>query len=119
MYRIPSDLDLNTIIGEPITQLRIGQYDIQFNIGNAHFSVWSPITLVKEGAVIGKWEEDRWPDPSFKDILNVNVVNFDIPNDRLIILYYENLVEMHLEDSSDQFESMSISIEGETGPWII
>lgn len=51
--------------------------------------------------------------------MNVNVTKYEVPNDQLIILHFENGVEMHLSDTSDQFESMQIAIEGESGPWII
>jgi hypothetical protein len=30
MYRIPSDLDLSPVVGEFTTQLRVGQFDLQF-----------------------------------------------------------------------------------------
>jgi hypothetical protein len=119
MYRIPKELNLSKAIGQPATQIHVGQFDLQVSFGGIHFAIWSPIKLVRDGKVIGIWEEDRWPDPQFKEILNVNIQKYEIPNERAIILYFENGIEMHLIDHSDQYESMSISVDGESGPWII
>jgi hypothetical protein len=51
--------------------------------------------------------------------MNVNVVKYEIPNDRLIVISFENGIEMHLRDDSDQYECMQISIEGDPNEWII
>jgi len=119
MYRIPKELDLSGVIGEFTTQICVGKFDIQFSLGKVHFSVWSPIKLVRNEEILCTWEEGRWPDSGFIELFNVNITKFEIPNDQQIILYFDNGVEMHLSDTSDQFESMQISIEGESGTWII
>jgi len=120
MYRIPKDIDLSKIIGEITTQIRVGQFDIQFEIGEVGFSIWSPINLFRGGVTVGRWEENMWPSPSFVEVLNVKVANFSIPDERTIIISFDNDLEVHLVDSSDQYESMQISIKGDKlGPWII
>jgi hypothetical protein len=45
--------------------------------------------------------------------MNVAVKRYEIVNDRLIVFEFENGIEMHLEDSSDQYESMQITFEGD------
>ena len=117
MYRIPNDLDLSKVVGEFITQVRVGQFDLQFTLGDVNFVIQSAVNLILNGEIIGKWEEGKWPDSKFFEIMNVNVVKYEIPNDRLIILHFENGIEMHLMDSSDQYECMLIIIESDT--WII
>jgi hypothetical protein len=119
MYRIPSDLDLSAVIGEFTTQVRVGQFDLQFTLGKVDFAITSPIRLVRGGDVIGSWIEGQWPDPQFFDIMNVAVQRVEIRGDRLIVLHFENGMAMHLEDDSDQYESMVITVEGQSGPWII
>ena len=120
MYRIPNDLPLSNIIGEFTTQIRIGQFDLQFTFGNVSFTVESQVDLVRNGEVIGRWDEGKWPDRQFFEIMNVNVVKYEVPNDRLIVLSFENGIEMHLKDDSDQYECMQIFIEGDpTQSWII
>src|SRR5215510_11898400 len=99
MYRIPDELDLSPVVGEFTTQLRVGQFDLQFTLGPVSFAVQSPIRLFRDGEVIARWEEGRWPDPGFFDIMNVNIIRCTIPNDRLIVLEFENGITMHLEDS--------------------
>jgi hypothetical protein len=113
MYRIPKELDLSPVVGEFTTQLRVGQFDLQFTFGRVTFVVQSPVNLFRESKSIGHWEEGKWPGPGFYEIMNVAVKRCEIVNDRLIVFEFENGIEMHLEDSSDQYESMQITFEGD------
>ena len=119
MYRIPKDLDLSKIVGQFTTQVRVGQFDLQFSFGEVHFAVQSHVDLVRNGEVIGKWQEGEWPTPEFFGIMNAEVVRYEIPNDRTIEIHLENGIEIHLTDDSDQFECMQISIQGDPDQWII
>jgi hypothetical protein len=119
MYRISKDLNLSPIIGEFTTQLRVGQFDIQFSFGPVDFAVSSPIELFRNGKPFARWEEGTWPDPGFYDVMNVEVTRCDIPNDRLMVLEFKNGVVMHLVDDSDQYECMIITFKGDPSPWII
>lgn len=119
MYRIPKELDLSPIIGSFSTQLRVGQFDLQFSFGSVSFMIQSPITLKRHDEVIGIWEEGRWPDFAFYDIMNVCVSRYAIPDDTRVIIYFENGIEMHLIDSSVQYESMIISTNDGEDQWII
>lgn len=119
MYRISHELDLSPVVGEFTTQLRVGRFDLQFTFGAVSFAVQSPVNLFRNGELIAHWEEGRWPDPGFYDIMNAAVRRCEFPNDRLIVLEFENGITMHLEDSSDQYESMQIYFEGNPSPWII
>lgn len=119
MYRIPEEIDLSKAIGEFTTQIHVGKYDIQFGFGDIHFAILSPIRFHKNGKLITVWEEGNWPDSIFIEIFNVPITSVDIPDDKTIIIRFENNLEMHLSDSSDEFESMHIYIKGESEPWII
>ena len=119
MYRIPGDLDLTHVVGEFTTQVRVGQFDLQFTFGPVHFAIQSPVNLFRNGGLVAHWEEGRWPDAGFYEIMNTAVRRCEIVSDRLIVLEFDNGIAMHLEDSSDQYECMRISIEGDTGTWII
>ncbi|MCK7597765.1 hypothetical protein M0G74_10835 [Microbulbifer sp. CAU 1566] len=119
MYCIPKELDLSKAIGEFTTQICIGKYDFQFSLGKVHFTVESPITLLRGGDLVATWKEGTWPESGFIEIFNVPVTKALIASDEKIIIFFENSLEMHLVDNSDQFESMQISIEGEPETWII
>jgi hypothetical protein len=119
MYRIPPDLDLSPIVGEFTTQVKVGQFDIQFTFGSVNFAIQSPVTLVRGGETIGGWRESHWPDAAFFDVMNASVLRYDVPTNRDIVIYLENGIEIHLQDSSDQFESMQISFEGAAKFWVI
>ena len=119
MYRIPHGLDLSPVVGEFTTQVRVGQFDLQFTFGPVNFAVQSPINLFRDGKQVAYWEEGRWPDPAFYEIMNTEVRRCEVVNDRLIVFEFENGITMHLEDNSDQYECMQISFEGEQSQWII
>ena len=119
MYRIPNNLDLSPVVGKSTSQVRVGQYDLQFTFGRVSFAVESPVNLFRDGKLLAHWEEGRWPDPGFYDIMNTEVRHCEVVSDRLIVFEFANGIQMHLEDNSDQYESMQISFEGEQSQWII
>ncbi len=55
MYRIPDKLDLSPVVGEFTTQLRVGQFDLQFTFGPVSFAVQSPVNLFRDGKLIAHW----------------------------------------------------------------
>lgn len=119
MYRIPDNLDLSPVVGEVTTQVRVGQFDIQFTFGSVNFAIQSPVNLFRDCNLIAHWEEGRWPDSGFYDIMNTRVRRCEAVTDRLIILEFENDLAMQLEDDSDQYESMQISFQGDPTLWVI
>lgn len=119
MYRIPKELDLSPIVGKFTTQIRVGQFDLQFTFGSVSFAVASPVSLFGDLVLIGHWEEGNWPDPAFYDTMNTEITRCDIKTDRLIVITFANGIEMHLADDSDQYECMKIHFEGNPSPWII
>ena len=119
MYRIPKSLDLGAVDGEFTTQVRVGQFDLQFTFGGVNFAVQSPVSLFRDGKLVAHWEEGKWPEPGFFDVMNSEITRYEIVGDRLIVLEFKNGLEMHLEDSSDQYESMQISFAGNPSIWII
>ena len=119
MYRIPKELDLSPAVGEFTTQVRVGQFDLQFTFGDIDFAVTSPVNLFRDGKLIGHWNEGKWPDAAFYDVMNTEIVGCEIKNDRLIVITFANGIEMHLADDSDQYECMQIRFKGAQAPWII
>lgn len=119
MYRIPSTLDLRPVVGEATTQLRVGQFDIQFTFGPLAFAIQSPIRLFRGGQLIAQWDGSNWPEAGFRDVMNQKVVRCDIVSDTRIVFEFQDGLEMHLEDNSDQYESMQIACAGNPKPYII
>ena len=118
MYGIPKDLNLDVMVGSECTQVRVGQFDVQFSFGEIDFNVQSKISLCKHGTEIGVWEEGKWPDDAFYKIINVPVESVQIQNSKIIVISLEKGISIHLSDDSEQFETMKITIRGED-PWII
>lgn len=94
MYRIPKELDLSPIVGESNTQIRVGQYGIQFTFGCVDFAVQSPVRLFRDGAFLGLWEEGKWPAPAFFDVMNSVIIRCEILSETQIAIIFENGLEM-------------------------
>lgn len=119
MYRISKEMDLSRIVGQSTTQIRVGQFDIQFSFGDVDFAVQSAIELARNGEVIAIWREGEWPPSQFYEVMNVEVRSYEVPNDRSIVIFLENGLEIFLRDDSDHYECMQISVKGEPNQWII
>ena len=119
MYRIPKELDLSPVVGEFTTQVRVGQFDLQFTFGDVNFTIQSPVNLFRNGKLIAHWEEGKWPDPGFYEVMNTEVTRCQVVNDRLLVFEFANGIEMHLQDNSDQYESMQIWFKDNPSEWII
>src|SRR5688500_15390287 len=100
MYRIPKELDLSPVVGESTTQLRVGQFDLQFTFGNVNFAIQSPVDVFRDGKLIAHWDEGRWPEPGFYEVMNTNVTQCYAVDDRRIVLEFANGITMRLEDNS-------------------
>ncbi len=61
----------------------------------------------------------RRPDSGFYEVMNTEVTRCQIVSERLIVFEFENGIEMHLEDNSDQYESMQIRVKDPPSEWII
>src|SRR5262249_24751426 len=98
MYRIPKELDLSAAVGQFTTQIRVGHVDLQFAFGPINFAVESPVSPLRENKQLAHWEQGIWPDPAFYNIMNVEVTRCEVVSDRLIVLEFDNGIQMHLED---------------------
>ncbi len=116
MYGIPEELDLSAVVGEFTTQIRVGQFDLQFTFGTVAFAVSSPVSVLQDGKVVASWSEGRWPDAGFFDVMNSAVMGYS-SDSKEIILELENDLSLRLVDDSDRYESMKISIGDDL--WIV
>lgn len=119
MYRIPPTLNLRPVVGETTTQIRVGQFDLQFTFGPVDFAIESPVRLFRSGHLITQWDGSNWPEAAFRDVMNQKVVRCDTVGDTRIVLEFEDGLEMHLEDNSDQYESLRITCDWNPDPYII
>ena len=119
MYRIPKELNLSPVVGEFTTQIRVGQFELQFTFGDINISVSSPVNLFRGGVLVGHWEEGKWPDSGFYDIMNTEITRCETVTDKLIVIEFANDIQMHLVDDSDQYECMQIHFKGNPSPWIV
>lgn len=116
MYGVPDDLDLSAVVGEFTTQIRVGQFDLQFTFGTVAFAVSSPVSVLEDGKVVAQWSEGRWPDAGFFDVMN-SAVQRCSSDSKEIILELENGLSLKLVDDSERYESMTITVGDDL--WIV
>ena len=112
MHGVPANLDLQQFQGDYLTQLCIGQYDLQFNFGAG-----SNIT------VEGHWElrdargillDQAIKPPALRECYKVHVLllatvtSFLVDPPRSFTLLFDNGMKLTVFDSSEQYESFSI-----------
>jgi hypothetical protein len=121
MYRISSGIDLKDIVGSEIHQICLGQFDVQFRFGSKTvICVQSRITLLDRGAIVASWDEKaNWTTLEFQKLLNVPIIDYSVPNDRLLEIQFFGGLTLQLHDDSDQHESMQIYPRGEVVGQII
>lgn len=110
MYGFPRQLDLSPALGEFTTQLCVGQFDLQFSLGDFRFVVQSKIDLLRSGHLIASWEPGRWPEPAFYSVMNEPVTRIEFVHDRLLEIELESGLVLCIPDASDEYESAQIIV---------
>jgi hypothetical protein len=120
MYGFPGNLEYSRIIGHSATQICVGQFDLQFTLGDFRFIAQSPVTLLKNGISIGAWDGVSWPDSAFYDMMNVAVTGIELPDTRTMHISFENGITIVLHDNSDMYETLHIVVgEAPSGLYIV
>jgi len=110
MYRIPYDLNLDDIVRSQILKICLGQHQVDFHFGSGRqITVYSDIEIFDRKTLIACWnEKSNWSTITFQKLLNTDIVSYEVINDRLLVIRFEGDIELHLKDSSDQYESIEI-----------
>jgi hypothetical protein len=112
MYGFPADLDLSTAIGQETTQLRIGPHDLQFSFGEVTFAVQSTVELRRGSLFVSAWHAGEWPGSDFYQVFGSPVTKMHRIDERRLCIALANGLDLHLLDTSDQYESLQIRISG-------
>ena len=108
MYGIPKDLNLDFLLGATLTQIAIGEYQIQFNFSpEGSFGVEGNWELKdKKGNVL-----DSSASPPFgqvQSLLGQNVKASMVAPPKSLTITFESGQALTIYDSSEQFESFTI-----------
>lgn len=127
MYGIPKDLKIDDIIGQQIYQIRIGKYDIQFMFSSGEKDIITTLEsknkrficlqgdlkIFNKEACICVWDEkEGFSNTRFREILNLDIVSYQLIDEKQMKIDFVNEYSIILIDSSDQYESMQIYPEG-------
>jgi hypothetical protein len=111
VYRIPTDLDLKSLCGLTVVQVALGEHEVIINLHPE-----GSITLLggwslnsRSGAVIDRsMENAKRETSSIHKILGMKIRGWRVKDDRHLSLSIGEF-DLEIEDSSDQYESFSIS----------
>lgn len=117
MYGFPTDMDLSAAVGQETTQLRVGPADLQLSFGDVAFAIQSRAELMRSGKVVGIWEAGHLPDTAFYQIFNNPIDTIGVIDEKRLGIRFRDGLELHLLDTSDQYESVEIYADG--GPWFV
>lgn len=119
MYGFPSDLNLSAAVGQETTQFCVGPYDLQFSFGAVAFAVQSQVELYRDGALVATWQAGEWPAPAFYGVFSKPVSVVRVVDERRLCIALQDGTELHVLDTSDQYESLQIYVPDTKGPYII
>jgi hypothetical protein len=121
MYGFTSDLMIECLIASDLQQICIGKCDVQFRSGSGTLiAVQGGARILKNDTKTAVWsEENSWDTPAFYELLNHSVTRYAVLNRNVLHLDFDNGLVLELTDNSDQYESMQIYPNGESGQIIV
>jgi hypothetical protein len=113
MYGLkPEDIShLRTLEGKEITQICVGQYDLQFHFHpDGNISVQGRCEMLDEsGRIIDVWENGQRSDTfRFFELLGQAVVKVEIDSPKSFAAHFQGGCKLRPIDNSDQYESFSV-----------
>ena len=110
MYRFPTDLNLNDIVGSDLDQICLGGFDVQFVFGSqTRIAVQSRVSVFENNLLTAVWDDTKsWNNLSFQRLLNKTVQSYKIIDDQTLEIQFSCALKLQLHDDSDQYESVQI-----------
>ena len=112
MYKIQSDINLDAIINNSISEFCLYRHGVNFKIGETAFMVQSAMVEQKLELIIGRWWTNQNFDKEFFDILDCKVISYQVDDKETLRILFENDYSLLILDNSDQFESFQILVPG-------
>jgi hypothetical protein len=112
MFGVPANLDLSQLIGDYLTAIQLGQFDLQFKFGSGiSICVQGDWQLRKASSELIDQAVDPPASREFYRVhrlLDKTVTNFTVDPPRSFTLYFDDGFSLTVFDSSQQFESFQI-----------
>ena len=111
MYGVPSDLNLTPFHGQTLTQICLGEFQLQFNFADeAHLSVEGALQLLTDdGTLMDAGLRGRQPtEYRLHCLLGRTVLRSDVHAPEWIDLHFSGGVTLGVIDDSAEYESFSI-----------
>src|SRR5436309_875186 len=112
MYGVPADLDLSIFHGDYLTQIGIGQYDLQFVFGRGGvISVWGHWELRAADGHLLDWAQEHAEREAYgvHFVLGKSVVSWQDDPPKSLTLTFDGGMVLTVFDDSEQYESFSIN----------
>jgi hypothetical protein len=111
MYGLFEGIDLH-VGGAELNQICLGKYDVQFNFDSGtSIGVQGRVNVLDAGTVLSTWEANAgWSSLEFQRLLNSTVTECYVESLTLLVISLAGGLDVDLFDSSDQYETMQISL---------
>lgn len=110
MYGVPKDLNLTFLHGAQLTQLCLGQFDVQFHFtSNGSISIQGKWELLDAAGLLLDQSQD-WPRPPFQlhQLLGCEVMSTEIRSPTWFALRFDTGLVLRIYDDSKHYECCSI-----------
>lgn len=124
MHGVPADLPLQAFVGDQITQVCLGRFDIQFHCaGNGGIAVWGRWELrdaagdLVDGTASQGTEGEQEKRESYRihRLLDVPITRFGIDPPHSFTLCFANGLALTVWDDDEQHEAFSMHLDERPG----
>lgn len=120
MYHFSPDLDVSSFAGVELQQICVGKFDLQLRFSSGLcIAAQTTVRVVGNGWSLEWIEGNGWTSLEFQHLLNEQVTDATVANERLLELRFGNGLVLQLFDDSDQYESMQIYYPGHVAPVVV
>lgn len=120
MYRFSPDLDVSSFTGVELQQICVGKFDVQFRFSSGLcIAAQTTVRVAGNGWSLEWVEGNGWTSLEFQRLLNEQVTEAQVMNERLLELRFANGLVLQLSDDSDQYESTQIYYPGHVAPVVV
>ena len=117
MHSIPSDLNLNEIIGAEIESIALGSFNVNFSFGDGSIiCVQGRIDVAQGDKIISSWDEtEGWRNAEFQALFQQKLESFEVVNETLLTLSFTGQLSLRLHNDTPQYEAFQIYLKSGNG----
>lgn len=111
MHGFRKDLDLTVIIGDWLTQISLGRYDLQLRFGKSGvlICIQGSVIVFENEENICEWNHStNWSSLEFQRLLNQDILGVKVISSNQLNIHFPNSLTLAVCDDSEQFDTVQI-----------